>query len=92
MNPDVSKLALISKILFWLVMAVTVFCFVTLIYRGLPKVVDERYYRDGISAIYEISEDEYLRLFTVERISITSMLAAVRTWFMVGCCYTDDIK
>ena len=63
-----------------------------LLRKGGPHVEDGVYLLWDHGPIREITQKEYLRLCTIERLSFCSALAAVRSCMMVICCRADDIR
>ena len=59
--------------------------------RPRPSVDNGIYCIWNHGFIREISKEEYIRLSRIERTMFSSMLAFVRSGFMLCCCYADQI-
>ena len=59
--------------------------------NGMPRIYNSVYCLWDGGFIREISQKEYIRLFRIERTFHTSILALIRSVFMLCCCHTDQI-
>ncbi len=87
---ELTKLSLALKIIMVPLVFLVLFGFYML-RNGGPEIYHGVYCLWDHGFIAEISREEYFRLCRIERTAYSSILALIRSVFMLLCCYADQI-
>ena len=87
---DLKRFSIIIRIIMIPLALMVIYCFIML-REGGPSIDNGIYCLWNHGFIREITQEEYIRLSRIERTFFSSMLALIRSGFMLCCCYADQI-